>query len=35
VPVFYTLFDDLGAAVPAFVKALRKRGDLESSATPE
>jgi len=26
VPVFYTLFDDLGTAIPAFLNALRKRG---------
>jgi HAE1 family hydrophobic/amphiphilic exporter-1 len=27
VPVFYTLFDDLRIAVPAFLNALRKRGE--------
>ncbi len=35
VPVFYTLFDDLGAAVPAFLNALHRRRDAESPVTPE
>ena len=35
VPVFYTLFDDLGSVVPAFLNALRRRVRSEASATPE
>jgi len=31
VPVFYTLFDDLGRTVPAFLNALRKRGGTEAA----
>ena len=34
VPVFYTLFDDLGAAIPAFLNALRKRSSGTSDAEP-
>ena len=33
VPVFYTLFDDLGRAVTAFLNALRRRADVGASAT--
>ena len=33
VPVFYTLFDDLGRAVPAFLNALRRRADAKAPAT--
>ena len=37
VPVFYTLFDDLGTAIPAFLNALRAKsaGALEAEPTPE
>ena len=34
VPVFYTLFDDLGGAIPSFLNALRKRGAASSSDSP-
>ena len=34
VPVFYTLFDDLGVAIPSFLNALRKRGAASSSDLP-
>jgi hydrophobic/amphiphilic exporter-1 (mainly G- bacteria), HAE1 family len=34
VPVFYTLFDDLGVAIPAFLNALRKRNTTPSDTEP-
>ena len=35
VPVFYTLFNDLGTAVPAFLNALRKRGEATAPAVTD
>jgi HAE1 family hydrophobic/amphiphilic exporter-1 len=34
VPVFYTLFDDLGATAGALLNALRSRGAVEAEVGP-